>query len=197
MTNASAKRIPRKVGIVVGFVALAAIPALGLGAFAAADTSTGETSGQQGTRPPRPELTDTQKQCLAGRGVTLPQRPANGETAQRPSPPTDEQRAAFRQAAEACGLPTPAAGANGPGFGRPGFGGPGGVRPSLTDAQKQCLAGRGVTLPQRPTGSETGERPAPPTAEQRAALQQAAAACDIAIPEHGPRGAGSVQGAAV
>ena len=67
-----------------------------------------------------------------------------------PAPPTDEQRAAFRQAAEACGLPTPAAGVH-----RPGFGGPGtlaGRSSSLTDAQKQCLADQGVTLPQRPRG---------------------------------------------
>ena len=71
------------------------------------------------------------------------------------------------------------------------------MRPSLTDAQKQCLADQAVTLPQRPANGAAGERPAPPTAEQRAALQQAAAACGIAIPEHGPRGAGSAQGAAV
>jgi hypothetical protein len=54
-----------------------------------------------------------------------------------------------------------------------------------------------VTLPRRlDTGGETGERPAPPTAEQRAALQAAAAACGISIPEHGARSA-ATQGAAV
>ena len=52
------------------------------------------------------QLTDAQKQCLADHGVTLPQRPADGT---RPTPPTDEQRAAFRAAAEACGLTPPAA----------------------------------------------------------------------------------------
>jgi hypothetical protein len=194
VTNGAAtKRIPRRVGIVVGFLALAAVPALGLSAFAAADTGSAQASGQQGTRPPRPDLTDAQKQCLADHGVTRPERPANGE---RPAPPTDEQRAARRRAAEACGLPTPAAGAHGPGFGGPGFRGPGsGLRASLTDAQKQCLANQGVTLPQRPSGSESGERPSPPTADQRAALQQAAAACGISFP--GPRVAGSAQGAAV
>ena len=140
----------------------------------------------------RPALTDAQKQCLADQGVTLPQRPAADGTGQRPSPPTDEQRAAFRAAAEACGLPTPPAGDH-----RPGFGGPGGPRPALTDAQKQCLADQGVTLPQRPADGATGERPAPPTAEQRDAFRAAAAACGITIPEHGPRLAGSAQGTAV
>jgi hypothetical protein len=197
VTNAAAKTIPRKVGIVAGFVALAALPALGLSAFAAADTGTAATSGQQGTRPSRPALTDTQKQCLADHGVTLPQHPSGIETGERPAPPTDAQRAAFHQAAAACGLPTPAVGADRPGLGGPGFAGPGGIRPRLTDAQKQCLADQGVTLPQRRSESEIGERPAPPTAEQRAARQQAAAACGITIPEHVPRGAGSAQGAAV
>jgi hypothetical protein len=194
VTNASTKQISRKVGIVVGFVALAALPALGVGAFAAADAATTATNGEEGARPARPALTDAQKQCLADQGVTLPQRPADG-TGQRPAPPTDEQRAAFRAAAEACGLPTPPAGDHRPGFGGPG--GPGGPRPALTDAQKQCLADQGVTLPQRPADGSTGERPAPPTAEQREAFQKAAAACGITIPEHGPRLAGSARGTAV
>ncbi len=192
MTNASTKWIPRKVGIVVGFLALAALPALGVGVFAAADAATTGTNGEEGARPSRPALTDAQKQCLADQGVTLPQRPAADGTGQRPSPPTDEQRAAFRAAAEACGLPTPPAGEH-----RPGNGYPGGPRPALTDAQKQCLADQGVTLPQRPADGGTGERPAPPTAEQRDAFRAAAAACGITIPEHGPRLAGRVQGTAV
>jgi hypothetical protein len=188
VTNASARRVPRKVGVVVGFLALAALPALGLSAFsAAADTGTTGTEGPG--RPARPALTDAQQQCLADHGVTLPARPAAGTDAERPARPTDEQHAAFRQAAEACGLPMPT--------GRgPGFGGPGGARPALTDAQKQCLADQGVTLPQHPADGATGERPSPPTAEQRAALQKAAAACGITVPEHGPRTV-SAHGAAV
>jgi hypothetical protein len=161
---------------VVGFVALAALPALGLGVYAAADAGAGETSGPNGTWPRHPELTDAQKKCLADNGVTLPQRPVSGATGQRPSPPTDEQRAAFRAAAAACGLRS----AN---------------RPHLTDAQKQCLADHGVTLP--PRAANGGARPAPPTADQRAALAQAAAACGIAIPEHGPPAPGTAQGTAV
>jgi hypothetical protein len=53
-----------------------------------------------------PQLTDEQKQCLADHGITPLQKPADGT---RPTPPTDEQRAAHRAAAEACGLPTPPA----------------------------------------------------------------------------------------
>jgi len=109
VTNASAKRVPRRFGVVVGFLALAAVPTLGLSAFAAAaDTSTAGTGteGQPGVRPPHPELTDAQKQCLADHGVTPPVKPADGT---RPTPPTDAQREAFRAAATACGLPTPPA----------------------------------------------------------------------------------------
>ena len=163
MSNAGPKTLHRKVGIVAGFLVLAAIPAVGLGAFAAADTTSGE-AGTQGP-PGRPALTDAQRQCLADQGVTLPGRPADGT---RPAPPTDEQRAALRAAAEACGLPVPA---HGP-------------RPALTDAQRQCLADQGVTLPGRPAD---GTRPAPPTDEERAALRAAAEACGLPVPAHGPR----------
>jgi hypothetical protein len=107
VTNASTKWIPRKVGIVVGFVALAALPALGVGVFAAADAATTGTNGEEGARPARPELTDAQKQCLADHGVTLPQRPADGSTGERPAPPTAEQRDALRAAAAACGITIP------------------------------------------------------------------------------------------
>jgi hypothetical protein len=54
-------------------------------------------------RGPRPALTDAQRQCLSEQGVTLPIRPADGT---RPPQLTEEQRAALRAAAEACGLPT-------------------------------------------------------------------------------------------
>jgi hypothetical protein len=191
VTDASTRWIPRSIAIVVGFVALAALPALGVGGLGTAAATTG-TNGDEGGRPARPALTDAQRQCLADHGVTLPQRPGVDGTGRRPSPPTDEQRAAFRAAAEACGLPTPPAGGH-----RPGAGGPDGPRPALTDAQRQCLADQGVTLPQRPADGGTDERPAPPTAEQRDALRAAAAACGITIPEHGPRVAGRAQGTAV
>ena len=170
-------RLPRRVGLVAGFLALAALPALGLGAYAAADTTSG-TSGESGPAGPgfgrvvRAPLSDEQKQCLTDHGVTLPQRPANPDAGTRPAPPTDEQRAAFHAAAEACGLPTPPAGGRG-------------FRPQLTDTQKQCLADQGVTLPTPPTPG-SGERPQPPTAEQRAAFHAAAEACNLPVPAHGP-----------
>ena len=139
-----------------------------------------------GARPHRPALTDAQKQCLADQGVTLPQRPTAWRF-RRAAGATDRRAACGvprrRRRRVACRLRPPAA--------SPGVRGAGRPRP-LTDAQKQCLADHGVTLPQRPTGGDAGERPAPPTAEQRAALQQAAAACGITLPEHGPRVAGSV-----
>jgi hypothetical protein len=187
VTEAATRRISRKLGLAAGFVALAALPALGLGAFAAADTGTGEagtgeaaTQGPGGMRPARPQLTDEQRQCLANEGVTLPERPANPGTGERPQPPSDEQRAAFRAAAAACNLPIPAT--RGP-------------CPVLTDEQRQCLANQGVTLPERPANPGTGERPQPPSDEQRAAFRAAAAACGIELPAHGPRGAPASQGA--
>jgi hypothetical protein len=89
---------------VVGLVALAAVPALGLGAFAAADTDTG-TSVTTTTAPThtRFQLSDTQKQCLADHGATLPQRSATGERPQL----SPEQRDALRAAAQACGIEFP------------------------------------------------------------------------------------------
>ena len=55
---------------------------------------------------------------------------------------------------------------------------------ALTDAQRQCLADQGVSLPARSTD---GPRPSV-TAEQRDALRQAAQACGL--PVHGHRGGG-------
>ena len=130
--GAAIKRIPRRVGIVVGFLALAAVPALGLSAFAAADTgtgtATGDATGRPGTPSAHPALTDAQKQCLADHGVTLPQRPDHGRD--RSAPDTADGRAARRRARR----PPRRAGCrlrrrdDRPGFGGPGFGCPG-VRP--------------------------------------------------------------------
>jgi hypothetical protein len=156
--NAPTRRLPRRVGIVAGFLALAALPAVGVGAFAAAATGAGEASAD-GAPLPHPQLSDTQKQCLTDHGVTLP---ATGE---RPQALTDEQRAAFRAAAEACGIALRH-----------------GLRPELSDAQKQCLTDQGVTLPARPAN---GERPTPPTDEQRAAFRAAAQTCGITLPSFG------------
>lgn len=69
--------------------------------------------------------------------------------------------------------------------------------PQLTDAQKQCLADHGVTLPARPASgsgtepaSRSGTEPADGsrpelTQEQRDARRQAAEACGLPV---GPRG---------
>jgi hypothetical protein len=84
---------------VVGFVALAAVPVLALNSLATADTPAGTAS--EGAAPAvHPRLTDEQRQCLTEHGVTLPVRPADGS---RPAL-TQDQRAALRRAAEACGL---------------------------------------------------------------------------------------------
>ena len=107
MGDATTRRTSRTIGFVVGLAALAAVPALGLGAFAAADTGSSGTSGfdpESSATPvssgPRRMLTDAQKQCLSDHGVTLPQPPASGERPQF----SPEQRDALRAAAEACGI---------------------------------------------------------------------------------------------
>jgi hypothetical protein len=56
--------------------------------------------------------------------------------------------------------------------------------PQLTDAQQQCLADQGVTLPVKPAD---GSRPEL-TQDQRDALRQAAAACGL------PTGPGATRG---
>ncbi len=96
--------VKRTVVQVIGFVALAAVPVLGLNSLATAETGSGSGSTEStgSTRPSPPQLTDAQKQCLADQGVTLPTKPADGS---RPEL-TQEQRDALHQAAVACGLPT-------------------------------------------------------------------------------------------
>jgi hypothetical protein len=49
--------------------------------------------------PPGPRLTDEQRACLKEAGI---EKPADGQ------PPTEEQRAAFRAAAQQCGIDLPA-----------------------------------------------------------------------------------------
>jgi hypothetical protein len=155
--------IRRGVVTVVGFVALAVVPVLALNSLATADT--GGAAAGEGTAGTARALTEAQRQCLAGQGVTRPARPADGS---RPEL-TQEQRDALRRAAEACGLP---------------MGPRRGLRPPLTDAQRQCLAEQGVTLPARPVD---GSRP-DLTGEQRAALRRAAAACGLPAGPRGVRG---------
>ena len=119
-------RSVRTWGVILGTVIVAGLAVASFGSFAgaaddnSASTATGTgTAAPDGTARPHPQLSDDQKQCLANQGVTLPQRPADGT---RPTPPTDEQRAALKAAAEACGLPVRVpSGPGGPGG--PGFGG--------------------------------------------------------------------------
>ena len=155
--------IRRGLVTVVGFVALAVIPVLALNSLATADTG-GSGAGEAGAGATR-ALTDAQRQCLAEQGVAAPARPADGSRPQL----TQEQRDALRRAAEVCGL------AVGPRRG---------LRPALTDAQRQCLVEQGVTVPTRPAD---GLRPEL-SAEQRAALRRAAEACGLPTGPHGVRG---------
>jgi hypothetical protein len=154
--------------LVVGLAALAAVPALGLGAFAAADTGSGTTDPEPSATPAstgrRPMLSDAQQQCVSDQGVTLPQPSTSGERPQL----SEEQRDALRAAAQACGIE---------------FRHPGPHRAPLTDAQRQCLSDQGVTLPQPST---SGERPQL-SEEQRDAFRAAAQACGIEFRHPGPR----------
>jgi hypothetical protein len=129
-------------------------------------TTQDEAPAAEGDRPPRPELTDEQKTCLEGQGVVKPEPDADGNRVK----PTEEQRAAFTAAAEACGIELPAH----------GRGGPGGHRgPALTDEQKACLEEQGI---EKPAKDADGNR-VKPTDEQKAAFEAAAEACGIDLPE--------------
>jgi len=138
--------------LTVGGLALVA-PAAG------AQTDSGDTQTQEGAPRQRPQLTDEQKACLEQAGVT---KPAEGQR------PTDEQREAFKAAAESCGIELPAGGPGGPGH----------RGPELTDEQRECIEGQGVEKPAK------GERP---TDEQRAAFEAAATECGIDLPSR-PQG---------
>jgi len=106
-----------------------------------------------------PRLTDEQRACLQEQGVEKPERDENGERAE----PTDEQREAFRAAAEACGIELRR-------------------HPRLTDEQRACVQEQGVEKPER---DENGER-VEPTDEQREAFRAAAEACGIDLPDRPP-----------
>ena len=183
--GAAITRIPRRVGIVVGFLALAAVPALGLSAFAAAATAPARPrglDGQPGTPPAHPALTDAQKQCLADHGVTLPERPTTLEPGQRPTPPTDEQRQAAPRGRPGVRAADSAAGRPPARWARFRASSPPHGRAEAVSGRSGCHAPAASRPP-----ATAGQPPSPPTAEQRAALQQAAAACGITIPERPPR----------
>ena len=144
----------KRIGHVALFVALAVVPVLALNSLATADTGT----------DPRAGLSDPQRTCLAGQGVTVP---APGSQGEQPAL-TQEQRQELRKAIKACGLR-----------------GPHLALRHLTDEQRQCLADQGVTLP------GPGER-GQVTVDQRASRREAAIACGL--PERGHHGAGGADG---
>lgn len=171
---------PRRFG---GRLAVATLGALAAGAalvpsIALAQSGDGPGSGAR----PTPEQVEQRKQCFAQNGVELPAREldANGRPVKPQNKPelTDEQKAAFKAATEACG---------GPKGGRHGNR-PHGRFPKLTDEQKACLTEQGIVLPGKPIG-EAGQRPARPTAEQMEKQKAAAEACGIERPAR-PGGAG-------
>ena len=114
----------------------------------------------------RPQLTDEQQSCLEAEGIVKPEPNADGERVR----PTDEQKAAFKAAAEKCGIELPA-------------GGPRGNRPKLTDEQQSCLEAEGIV---KPKPNADGER-VEPTDEQKAAFKAAAEKCGIELPVRGPK----------
>jgi hypothetical protein len=102
-------------------------------------------------------LTDAQKECLAGQGITLPVKGALKD-ATSTTTPAPEAWAAFRNALVKCGV-IPAAQSR---------------SASAIEAFKTCLTNQGVTLP-----------PAHPTSDaERAALRAKFAACGVNLPDH-------------
>jgi hypothetical protein len=158
-------RLRKRVGHVALFVALAVVPVLALNSLATADTGTDPTASPTAgpTTGVRAGLTDTQSQCLADQGVTLPTRSADGG---KPAL-TREQRQELRAAGQSCGL-------RGLGMSR----GPGHrlKAGALTDAQRQCLVDQGVSPPD-PSNAE-------PRDTSRDTLRQAAQACGLPARGH-------------
>lgn len=190
---ASANRFARRFALGAGMLAASTLMLGGIASSASAQTTSNSTTtasqsqtgrGPGGPGKGGPQLTDTEKACLTGKGVTLPAKPDKStasSTNTKPAPPTAEQKAAFETAAKACGITLPTPPADGQG-GDHGPGGPGKGRPELTDAQKSCLTSNGVTLPTPPaqgSASNTNTKPTAPTAEQKAAFDAAAKACNL------------------
>ncbi len=103
--NTLAPRTTRRIGRFAAAMVMstALVGALAPAAFAQ-ESDTSEAPAAEGRRRPRgPQLTDEQKSCLEEQGI---EKPAAGENGER-VPPTDEQRAAFRAAAETCGITLP------------------------------------------------------------------------------------------
>ena len=179
------------------------------GTFAAANAQTTTTTPTATETQLTPAQLDAAKACMTARGFTVRTRGDKttattiaGSPTTTKAPKTEEtaeQRAARAAAAVACGLPARGPdGDGGRGGHRHGHGGPdgdggrGGHRHGhgggvpLTDAQKACLTGKGITLPTPPAAGSnpTGTRPAriAPTDAERAAREAAEMACGIVRP---------------
>jgi hypothetical protein len=147
---------PRRANRLGMFVTAVALGVGMLGVLApAAFAQENEDEAPAGGRPHA--LTDEQRACLEQQGVQKPEPDENGERVR----PTEEQREAFRAAAEACGIELPRK-----------------HRPRLTDEQRACLEEQGAQKPER---DENGE-PVPLTEEQREAARAAFEACGIEVP---------------
>lgn len=209
-TSSPLRRICR-IGVATGVVGAAFF---GTMVVANAQTTTSTPSTATARTPLTQAQLDAAKACMAAKGFTMPTRGSTppttiaGSPTTTKAPKTAEQRAAFETAATACGLPVGGPGGHGSpdgpgdrggpgpdGHGRPGDrGGPGGpgdrrAHVALTDTQKACLTGKGITLPTPPAAgaNTTGTRPARvvPTDAERAARDAAFAACGIVRPTPG------------
>ena len=160
----------RRRGAVLATLAVASMGLVaGFAPAASAQTDDATPPAAEGRRH-RPELTDEQQSCLEGQGIVKPEPNADGTRVER----TDEQKEAFKAAAEECGIE---------------LRGPRGNRVQLTDEQKTCLEDQGIEKPAR---GEDGRR-VRPTDEQRAAFETAAAECGIELPERPERPADAPQ----
>ena len=149
----------RRLGAFAGVMMMSTALVGVLAPSAFAQESDTEAPAAVGHRPPR--LTDEQKACLEEQGVEKPAADENGDRVK----PTDEQKAAFRAAAETCNIDLPAR-----------------HHPRLTDEQRTCLENQGVEKPAR---GDDGER-VKPTNEQKAAFRAAAETCGIDLPDAPP-----------
>ncbi len=197
----------RGVGVGAGLVvllavaiAIAFVPGLGAqedGDEETPEEGTSEEAPEEGTdeeAPDHPGLSDEDRACLEEQGVTVPEieRDEDGRPTERPDF-SDEEKEAFRAAAEACGIERS--------FGHHG---PGRLFGSLSDEDRACLEENGADLPEIETDEDGNpvppeERPELSDEEKEArrdAFQAAAEACGIDLPEGcgGPGGPGGFRG---
>ncbi len=178
-------RVKRLAGLGVSAMVLAAIPVMGFNLLGVASADDGGSS-TPGTATKSlvingQALTSDQIECMTDHGFAPPEpvaQPGVGQFHTETKAGDTDKFAAFKAAADACGVPAPKAGA-------PGEGGSFGVinGTPLTDEQMQCLTDHGAPPPSLKKGAAPGPISEEQGQEEADAFRAAAKACGLpAVP---------------